>query len=106
MTPTSTSAAVLPAQKELPTLSLWDYLGRAAGNALGTAVYEVAKMAKEPVEQRLLDKPYYRGKVMVYRPTFLKAIFSEPILKRIIDEDVKQFNKKNKIKVKSQKTNI
>jgi len=93
-------------QKELPTLSLHDYLGRAAGKALGAAVYEVAKMAKEPVISRILDETYYQGKVMVYRPTFLKAIFNEPILKRIISEDVKQFNKNNKIKVKLRKTNI
>lgn len=81
-------------QKELPTLSLLDYLGRRAGEALGAAVYEVAKLAKEPVKVRMLDEPYYRGKVMVYRASFLKAVFSEPILKKIIDEDVKKYNKK------------
>lgn len=90
------------AQKELPTLSLWDYLGRRAGSALGAAVYEVAKLANEPVELRMLDEPYYKGKIMVYRPSFLKAVFSEPILKKIIDKDVAAYNKKRGIKVKQQ----
>lgn len=88
------STAAQPAQKELPTLSLFDYLGRRAGEALGAAVYEVAKLAKEPVKLRMLDEPYYKGKVMVYRQSFLKAVFSEPILKKIIDEDVKKYNAK------------
>ena len=88
--------------KELPTLSLLDYLGRPAGKALGAAVYEVAKLAKESVRVRKLDEPYYRGKVMVYRKTFLEAVFSEPILKKIIDEDVKKFNKKHGIKTTTQ----
>jgi len=96
----STTTVQTP-QKELPTLSLWDYLGRAAGEALGAAVYEVAKLAKEPVKLRMLDKPYYKGKVMVYRPSFLKAVFSEPILKKIIDEDVKKYKEKQE-RLKSQ----
>ena len=93
-------------QKELPTLSLLDYLGRPAGKALGAAVYEVAKLAKESVKVRMLDEPYYRGRIMVYRQSFLKAVFSEPILKKIIDEDVKKFNKKHGIKTTSQSSEI
>ena len=88
------STAAQPAQKELPTLSLFDYLGRPAGEALGAAVYEVAKLAKEPVKLRMLDLQNYRGKVMVYRSSFLKAVFNEPVLKKIIDEDVVKYNKK------------
>lgn len=97
----SKSPAAETAQKELPTLSLFDYLGRRAGEALGAAVYEVAKMAKEPVKLRMLDLQNYKGKVMVYRPSFLKAVFNEPILKKIIDEDVIKYNKKMGIKVKT-----
>jgi len=41
-----------------------------------------------------LDLQSYKGKVMVYRHSFLKAVFSEPILKKIIDEDVIKYNKK------------
>jgi len=88
------STAAQPAQKELPTTSLFDYLGRPAGEALGAAVYEVAKLAKEPVKLRMLDLQSYKGKVMVYRHSFLKAVFSEPVLKKIIDEDVVKYNKK------------
>ena len=91
---TTVQKAAQPAQKETPTTSLFDYLGRPAGEALGAAVYEVAKLAKEPVKLRMLDLQSYRGKVMVYRPSFLKAVFSEPVLKKIIDEDVIKYNKK------------
>ena len=99
---TAKKAAAEPAQKELPTTSLFDYLGRPAGEALGAAVYEVARLAKEPVKLRMLDLRNYKGKVMVYRPSFLKAVFSEPVLKKIIDEDVKKYNKKMGIEVKQE----
>ncbi len=79
---------------EQPTTSLFDYLGRPAGEALGAAVYEVARLAKEPVKLRMLNLKTYKGKVMVYRPSFLKAVFQEPVLKKIIDEDVKKYNAK------------
>ncbi len=81
---------------EQPTTSLFDYLGRPAGEALGAAVYEVARLAKEPVKLRMLNLKTYKGKVMVYRPSFLKAVFQEPVLKKIIDEDVKKYNNKKK----------
>jgi|TARA_R110000868_G_C10474676_1_gene728666 hypothetical protein len=83
-----------PAQKELPTLSLLDYLRRPAGEALGAAVYQLAKTAKEPVKTRVLNESYYKGKVMVYRPSFLKFIFTEPILQSIIQSDAEEFAKK------------
>ncbi len=90
----STTTVQTP-EKETPTTSLFDYLGRPAGEALGAAVYEIARLAKEPVKLRMLNLKSYKGKVIVYRPSFLKAVFSEPILKKIIDEDVKKYNKKN-----------
>ena len=103
---TTVKETVQPVQNELPTLSLLDYLGRRAGSALGAAVYEVAKMAKEPVKLRMVDEPYYKGKIMVYRPSFLKAVFNEPILKRIIDEDVIKYNKRKGIKTTSQSSKV
>ena len=103
---TAKKPAAQPAQKELPTISLFDYLGRPAGEALGAAVYEVAKMAAEPVKLRMLDLQNYKGKVMVYRRSFLKAVFSEPILKKIIDQDVAKYNKKMGIKVKPQTVTV
>ena len=57
------------------TYSLYDYLGQAAGVALGKDVYDTAKIAKEPVATREVDTPHYRGKVMLYRKEFLKEYF-------------------------------
>jgi len=94
--------AAQPAQTEDPTTSLFDYLGRPAGEALGAAVYEVARLANEPVKLRMLDLQNYKGKVMVYRPSFLKAVFSEPVLKKIIDQDVKRYNEKMGITTKKE----
>ena len=80
---------------ETPTLSLLDYLGKPAGKALGAAVYEIAKIVKEPVKLRMVDEPYYKGKILKYRPSFLKTIFTEPTLKKIVDDYVKKYNQQN-----------
>ena len=58
-----------------PTMSLYDYLGRAAGIKLGEQVYQAAKKAKEPVKTRHVETKYYNGEVMLYRPQFLKQYF-------------------------------
>lgn len=57
------------------TTSLYDYLGQAAGLALGKDVYKVALEMKEPVSTREVETPYYNGKVMLYRKEFLKEYF-------------------------------
>mgnify|MGYP001061660833 CR=1 FL=1 len=57
------------------TTSLYDYLGQAAGPALGKDVYNVALLEKEPVATREVDTRYYKGKVMLYRKEFLKEYF-------------------------------
>ena len=55
--------------------SLYDYLGQAAGVALGKEGYDAAKKAKEPVDVREVQTRYYSGKVMLYRREFLKEYF-------------------------------
>lgn len=57
------------------TTSLYDYLGHAAGPALGKDVYKVALATKEPVSSREVNTRYYNGKVMLYRKEFLKEYF-------------------------------
>ena len=57
------------------TTSLYDYLGQAAGPALGKDVYRVALESKEPVSTREVNTKYYNGKVMLYRKEFLKEYF-------------------------------
>ena len=57
------------------TTSLYDYLGQAAGPALGKDVYKAALLEKEPVATRKVDTPYYKGKVRLYRKEILKEYF-------------------------------
>ena len=61
--------------KEQASVSLYDYLGHAAGIKLGEEVYKAAKSAKEPVATREVSTTYYKGKVMLYRYEFLKEYF-------------------------------
>lgn len=85
--------------KEQPTTSLFDFLGRKAGPALGAAVAEIAKLVNEPTSIRQVDTYTYKGPIVEYRYSFLKFIFNEPILKKIIEKDTAEYNKKrNKTK--------
>lgn len=56
-------------------VSLFDFLGHAAGPALGAAVYGVANRTKEKVETRIIETKTYKGKVMLYRKVFLNDYF-------------------------------
>lgn len=56
-------------------VSLYDYLGQAAGKELGKDVYRVAISKNEPVSTRDVETPNYSGKVMLYRREFLKEYF-------------------------------
>ena len=55
--------------------SLYDYLGYAAGPALGAEVYEVAKRCKVAVQTRYVKNKAYEGEVMLYPENFLKEYF-------------------------------
>ena len=44
-------------------LSLYDYLGKAAGEKLGKEVWEVAAQASIKTEMREVSNPKYTGKV-------------------------------------------
>jgi hypothetical protein len=60
-------------QEEL--VSLFEYLGRAAGGTLGKEVAAAAVKAKEKIGKRPVNNPRYSGEVLVYRRAFLKEYF-------------------------------
>tara|TARA_R110000868_G_scaffold28468_1_gene106716 strand:+ start:197 stop:457 length:261 start_codon:yes stop_codon:yes gene_type:complete len=62
-------------EKEVEYLSLYDFLGKAAGSVLGKAVS--AEAVKMGVGWRHKEVPHsgYEGKVMTYPTNFLKEYF-------------------------------
>jgi hypothetical protein len=58
-------------------ISLFDYLGHAAGAELGKQVYKTAERLKEKVDTRWVDTKTYKGKVMLYRRGFLQEYFDK-----------------------------
>jgi hypothetical protein len=67
-------------------LSLYDYLGRAAGSTLGKQVAEYAAERKIKYEIRSVTNPKYAGNIMLYPETFLKEYFNKPSLERKVSE--------------------
>tara|TARA_B100000768_G_C11168385_1_gene327580 strand:+ start:222 stop:479 length:258 start_codon:yes stop_codon:yes gene_type:complete len=64
-------------EKDNTYMSLYDYLGRAAGADLGKEVFEAVKKTKEfvKVDSKEVDTPYYKGKVLTYPKWYLDAYF-------------------------------
>jgi len=60
-------------------MSLYDYLGRAAGAELGKEVCETAVKLKETIKEREISNPKYTGKVYLYRREFLDEYFGKKI---------------------------
>ena len=56
-------------------VSLYDYLGKAAGSDLGKHVAEFATSRKAKMETRTLNLPRYKGKVMLYERSMLDEFF-------------------------------
>jgi len=56
-------------------MSLYDYLGKPAGNQLGAEVYKVAKAVRTKVGNREISNPKYKGKVILYTRDFLDSYF-------------------------------
>ncbi len=56
-------------------VSLYDYLGYAAGGTLGKEVADAAVKAKEIIGKREVSNKKYTGSVMLYRRAFLKEFF-------------------------------
>jgi hypothetical protein len=66
-------------------LSLYDYLGKAAGNKLGFEVAQAATDADIKTEIREISNPKYTGKVSLYPKDFLEFYFREPASYQIED---------------------
>ena len=56
-------------------MSLYDYLGRAAGSELGQWVAAAATQNKVKFETRHVSNPTYTGDVMLYPKSFLDQFF-------------------------------
>jgi len=60
-------------------MSLYEYLGRAAGSELGKQVAEVAVKLRETIQEQEVSNPKYAGKVKLYRREFLDEYFGKKI---------------------------
>ena len=56
-------------------LSLYDYLGKAAGRELGTQVYKAANVQKIKITEKQVSNPAYSGKILMYPKSFLDSYF-------------------------------
>lgn len=56
-------------------ISLYDFLGRAAGAELGKKVAEAAARAKQPIGKRHITNTRYKGVVHLYKKQFLQEYF-------------------------------
>jgi hypothetical protein len=56
-------------------ISLYDYLGYAAGGELGKQVATAASKAKEKIGKRFVTNTRYKGEVLLYRREFLQEYF-------------------------------
>lgn len=78
-------------------LSLYEYLGKAAGGPLGKEVWDAASKHGIKAQSREISNPKFEGKVLLYPKDFLDFYFREPesihmedlpgSLNRVIDED-------------------
>ena len=59
-------------------MSLFDYLGRAAGADLGKKVYLAARAKGANFSQREVSTKAYTGMVMLYPKSFLDGYFNPP----------------------------
>ena len=58
-------------------VSLFEYLGHAAGTELGKKVAAAASTARETMDIRMVNTKTYKGKVMLYRKVFLDEYFQK-----------------------------
>jgi hypothetical protein len=58
-------------------MSLYDYLGKAAGVKLGDEVNKAAQEKKIPYHSRQVENPKYSGTVMLYPKWFLDGFFKK-----------------------------
>jgi hypothetical protein len=79
--------------KQPPTmLSLYDYLGRAAGNKLGEQVAAYAKLRKARFGTKEVNHHGYQGTVHTYTKDFLDECFNAKRLFEPKHEDLTEIN--------------
>jgi hypothetical protein len=68
-------------EKELKPymMSLFEYLGYAAGSELGKEVAATAVALKETITEHHVSNPKYTGKIKLYRREFLDEYFGKKI---------------------------
>jgi hypothetical protein len=70
-----------------PMMSLYEYLGKAAGNDLGKQVYLAACYKDIKVGMREISNPKYTGNVMLYPKSFLDGYFNPPAPEGVTGEE-------------------
>ena len=60
-------------------MSLYEYLGRAAGSELGKQVADTAVKLRETIKEQDVSNPKYTGKVKLYRREFLDEYFKKKV---------------------------
>jgi hypothetical protein len=60
-------------------MSLFDYLGKAAGSDLGKQVADTAVKLKETIGTRQINNTRYKGTILLYRREFLDEYFGNKI---------------------------
>ena len=70
-------------------LSLYDYLGKPAGSALGKKVYEFAKTTKAKTGTKIVSSsPYKDGTIITYEKEFLDKYFEKSVVNQTTDDDL------------------
>ena len=69
-------------------MSLYEYLGKAAGSELGKEVAATAVALKETIQKKYIENTRYKGEILMYRREFLDEYFE----KKIYDGEVKPSN--------------
>ena len=72
----STTMTDIKAWYGVEMVSLYEFLGRAAGSDLGKAVAMAAYQQKVPTSTHEVDNPKYTGKIMKYPRRFLIEYFN------------------------------
>jgi hypothetical protein len=60
-------------------MSLYEYLGHAAGSDLGKRVSEAAMLHGARIEERQVDTRTYSGRILMYPKDFLQAYFNNTL---------------------------
>jgi len=77
-------------------MSLYDYLGRAAGPRLGLSVAEYAGRKRAKVGIREVSNPKYKGPINLYEESFLKEYFGDAEQQAVIKADKEAYEQKKK----------